>query len=79
MFGVAFYFIKRHIDTIKVDIIISIDFINIMADKFIETITHMKPMRKKKATIDRTQPHLWRSADVDEVWAMINLEKKSTI
>ena len=73
MFGVAFYFIKRHIDTIKVDIIISIDFINIMANKFIETI------RKKKATIDRTQPHLWRSTDVDEVWTMINLEKKSTI
>ena len=60
-----------------VDIINAIDFINIMTDKRIGTITHIESMRKKKATIGRIQAHLRKSADVDEVLSTENLEKNS--
>lgn len=48
-----------------------------MTDKRIGTITHIESMRKKKATIGRIQAHLRKSADVDEVLSMENLEKNS--
>ena len=46
-----------------------------MANEVIGTITHIKSVSRKKATIDRIRAHLCKSADVDEVWSMENLEK----
>ena len=46
-----------------------------MADKVIEIITHIKSVSRKKVTIDRIRAHLCKSADVDEIWSMENLEK----
>ena len=38
---------------VEVDLINSIDLINIIANEFIETITHILPVSKRKATINR--------------------------
>ena len=46
-----------------------------MANEVIKTITHIKSVSRKKGAIDKIHAHLCKSAGVDEVWSMENLEK----
>ena len=46
-----------------------------MADTVIEIITYINFASRSKATIDRIHTHLCKSANMDEIWFLENLEK----